>query len=51
MIGFVWRRLPGPRPVRCLAMVVGVVVIAAILWYGIFPLVSDLVPIGNPAME
>lgn len=51
MIAFVWKRLPGPRSVRFLTMLTALAVIAVLLWYGVFPLISERVPIGNPTLE
>ena len=44
------RRLPGPRYVKCLAMAVALAGIAAALWYGVYPLISDALPVENPSM-
>lgn len=50
MIAFVWRRLPGPRYLKCLVMAVALAGIAAGLWYGIYPLISAALPVESPSM-
>lgn len=51
MITLVWKRLPGPRSVKFLTMLTALAMIAAVLWYGVFPLISERMPIGNPTVE
>lgn len=50
MIRFVWQLLPGPHAIRLVILVGVLIAIAATLWYGVFPLLSDLIPLGEPTV-
>jgi hypothetical protein len=47
MYGWIWRRLPGPLPVRVLLAVVLVVVIVLLLFTVVFPWVEPRLPFGD----
>jgi hypothetical protein len=45
MYGWLWRRLPGPIPVRAGTMTVIVLALVAALWFAAFPWASLHLPI------
>ncbi|MBB6346273.1 hypothetical protein ACWGH8_13035 [Nonomuraea muscovyensis] len=47
MYGWLWRRLPGNTVVRLLTASVLVAVAAAVLWYGLFPLLEPVVTLDE----
>jgi len=47
MYGWVWRKLPGPAPVRALEMLVGAAVIVLLLFTVVFPNVQHLLPFND----
>lgn len=44
MYGYLWRALPGPRPVKVLLAIVLAVAIVLLLMEVVFPWVSELMP-------
>jgi hypothetical protein len=47
MYGWLWRTLPGPRPVKGLTSLVLVVGVVALLWFMVFPWAEPLLPFGD----
>lgn len=47
MYGYLWRALPGPRPVKALLAVVLLVAIVLLLMEVVFPWVSGLMPYSD----
>ncbi|MEW9556009.1 hypothetical protein [Nonomuraea sp. NPDC050783] len=47
MYAWLWRRLPGPLPRRLLVAAALVAAVAAVLWYGVFPLLEPLVTLDE----
>lgn len=47
MYGWLWHRLPGNTVTRVATCAVLVAVAAAVLWYGVFPLVEPLVTLDE----
>lgn len=42
MYGWIWRRLPGPRPVRVAQALTLVAACVAVLWFVVFPWLQGL---------
>lgn len=51
MYGFIWRILPGPRAVRIGLAVVLAAAVGALLWYGVFPLLNEWLPVGKVTVD
>lgn len=47
MYGFLWRLLPGPRPVRLLLGVLAVLAVVAALFEWGFPVLAPLMPFND----
>ena len=47
MYAWIWRKLPGPTPVKILLAFVIAVVICAVLFTVIFPWVSSILPVDR----
>ncbi|CAM2975162.1 DUF4175 domain-containing protein [Prescottella defluvii] len=47
MYGFLWRALPGPRPVKALLAIVLAVALVLLLMEVVFPWVSELLPYSD----
>jgi len=47
MYGWIWRHLPGPRPVRLVEAFVLVAAIIALLMFVVFPWAEPLLPFNN----
>ncbi|WP_205315289.1 hypothetical protein [Nonomuraea lactucae] len=47
MYGWLWRRLPGNTVAKALASGVLAAIVAAVLWYGLFPLLEPLVTLDE----
>ncbi len=47
MYAALWRRLPGPRPLRVLLAVLLVVLAVVVLFGWVFPALAPLVPFNN----
>ena len=47
MYGYLWRALPGPRPVKALLMIVLVVALVLLLMEVVFPWLSELMPYSD----
>lgn len=46
MYSWIWRHLPGPVAVKTVQAVVLVVLVAALLWYVVFPWLLPLIAVG-----
>jgi hypothetical protein len=51
MYGMLWRLLPGDRVVKALIVVILVVAVAAVLWYGVFPWVEPKIQFDHGTVE
>jgi hypothetical protein len=47
MYGWIWRRLPGPGPVRALFATVLLAGVAALLWFAVFPAAERQLPYND----
>lgn len=47
MYGWIWRHLPGPRPVRLLLAVLIAAAVVVLLWTAVFPVVEPLLPLDD----
>ncbi|MDH6678108.1 hypothetical protein M2284_002311 [Rhodococcus sp. LBL1] len=47
MYGYLWRALPGPRPVKALLLIVLVVALVLLLMEVVFPWLSELMPYSD----
>ena len=47
MYGFIWRHIPGPRPVKILVVLVLLVAVFLLLMEVVYPWVSTLMPYND----
>jgi hypothetical protein len=47
MYAFLWRRLPGPLPLRLALVLALLAVLAFVLWHLVFPMVDELLPAAD----
>ncbi|MCX2731263.1 hypothetical protein OOZ19_13520 [Saccharopolyspora sp. NFXS83] len=47
MYGWIWRRLPGPAPVKIVEAVVLVLMVVALLLFVVFPWLEPLLPFND----
>lgn len=51
MYGFIWRNLPGPLAIRIGLAVVLAAAAGALLWYGVFPLLDEWLPVDEVTVD
>ncbi|MGL5829817.1 MAG: hypothetical protein ACRC0L_09655 [Angustibacter sp.] len=51
MYQWIWRRLPGPRPVRVFLAIVLVALVVSALFNWVFPMIAPLLEINDGAIR
>ena len=51
MYGALWRRLPGPLPVKAVLSVVLLVLVSGLLWFFVFPALEERLPFNDVTVE
>lgn len=51
MYGWLWRRLPGPVPVRVVLAAILLLAVVAVLFLWVFPWVEEQLPFGDVTVD
>ena len=51
MYGAIWRRLPGPRPVKAVVALILVVGVVAVCFLWVFPWIAPLMPFNDNSVQ